>query len=866
MSSTDSSDDQALAETGPSHNVGNSRFHEADITLQRSLTTYRYENALVKTELSAALERHAREINELKFKYQSQIRDVEKKRGEIEVQLKEVQEKYMDENRQLQQINLHLQQQLTIAEEELDSANKAVEKSAKDKSLLEELWQQRMLASQTSLQSLKEENNRLKENLEKVTGDLDKERVTVREITTTLNSERHQQQLIKSRISEVEQQCKIQLTSAQAEASQLRQKLEQETSAGANRIKELMTMLEEEKSVLVRFKERASAKELEMEKRLAEEKQSVLCNSQQLIKQNAALQERIKNLETTLNNYGSKSDAKVSELEAKEQRTQEKLHEVEREKVVLEARVVALENLEGLLRKEREDSSLLRQELHLQRAEAEQLQSLNAELQQQIKLLKNKVADHEDQQEAIKKDSKKEIDTEQRLRAEQQALHQEELEQLRARIAALQTNFNDRNKSYLEECTQLKQKVRTYAKLIKKLRYKLEIGEVQLEQLEAQQSVLKDNVPSHVYRRLYSQLQDIVRKHNEFAAFIRGLSEFQSALPEDGKPHINFCGSQGAQETPINCPDSYRCGDINSLHLQRRTCYLPGGWTNILNGIEPARALRLGLNPSVTLRHIWTASTCHKSEKVSQHTPVVAPWKAVTEKKEQLREVGQDIIEDIKETKAKVKEQMDAIIERENIWTIPNLLCISRIVCSPILCNLVITGEYKWALGLFMFAGFTDLLDGWIARTFPNQASRLGSFLDPLADKVLVAMLFLSLTYVGLIPLPLTVIIVYRDLVIIGGASYVRYKSLPPPRTIVRYFDATHATAQLAPTTLSKINTAIQLGLITASLAAPVFGYVDHHLLTGLCWVTGVTTIGSGLTYIFSKDTYKILRHMKKSS
>lgn len=59
-------------------------------------------------------------------------------------------------------------------------------------------------------------------------------------------------------------------------------------------------------------------------------------------------------------------------------------------------------------------------------------------------------------------------------------------------------------------------------------------------------------------------------------------------------------------------------------------------------------------------------------------------------------------------------------------------------------------------------------------------------------------------------------------------------QSFTVQKTISRYFDATHATAQLAPTTISKVNTAIQLSLITASLAAPVFSYSDHYLLTGL--------------------------------
>ena len=116
---------------------------------------------------------------------------------------------------------------------------------------------------------------------------------------------------------------------------------------------------------------------------------------------------------------------------------------------------------------------------------------------------------------------------------------------------------------------------------------------------------------------------------------------------------------------------------------------------------------------------------------------------------------------------------------------------------------------------------------------------------------------------------PLTGLIIYRDVLIVGGASYVRYKSLPPPvsrrtssfssliylsykewnigrqpikhtnrkrltfclllqRTLFRYFDASHATARLAPTAISKFNTAVQLSLITAALAVPIFTLTDH--------------------------------------
>lgn len=231
---------------------------------------------------------------------------------------------------------------------------------------------------------------------------------------------------------------------------------------------------------------------------------------------------------------------------------------------------------------------------------------------------------------------------------------------------------------------------------------------------------------------------------------------------------------------------------------------------------------------------------------------------------ENMKERKSKVIEEIKERKSQVKEKVSEVIEHENIWTIPNILCIGRIVISPVIFQMILGGEYNTALGLFLLAGFTDILDGWIARKWPGQSTRLGSFLDPLADKVLVAFVFLSLTINGLIPVPLTGLIIYRDICIIAGASWVRFKSLPPPRTITRYFDATHATAQLAPTAISKINTAVQLGLITASLAAPVFHFVDNTALHILWGVTAVTTLSSGISYIFSNTTYTFLKNYEK--
>ncbi|KAF7418625.1 hypothetical protein HZH68_001278 [Vespula germanica] len=197
------------------------------------------------------------------------------------------------------------------------------------------------------------------------------------------------------------------------------------------------------------------------------------------------------------------------------------------------------------------------------------------------------------------------------------------------------------------------------------------------------------------------------------------------------------------------------------------------------------------------------------------------------------------ILEDIKETKKKV----EGIIERENIWTVPNLLCVGRMVTSPYLSYLILSQDYQVALWLLAFAGVSDLADGWIARTWSSQASKLGSFLDPVADKLLVGTLFLSLAWVGLIPVPLTCLVVARDIALVVAASYIRYRSLPAPKTLARYFDPTHATVQLAPTIASKLNTAVQLSFAAGTVAAPVFHFVNHPVLQCLCYITAISTL-----------------------
>lgn len=70
----------------------------------------------------------------------------------------------------------------------------------------------------------------------------------------------------------------------------------------------------------------------------------------------------------------------------------------------------------------------------------------------------------------------------------------------------------------------------------------------------------------------------------------------------------------------------------------------------------------------------------------------------------------------------------------------------------------------------------------------------------------------------------------------------------------------THATAQLAPTFISKVNTVVQLATVATSLGAPIWNYIDHPYLHGLWYLTGVTTAAAALSYLTVKDTFKILK------
>ena len=111
-------------------------------------------------------------------------------------------------------------------------------------------------------------------------------------------------------------------------------------------------------------------------------------------------------------------------------------------------------------------------------------------------------------------------------------------------------------------------------------------------------------------------------------------------------------------------------------------------------------------------------------------------------------------------------------------FTIPNLITLTRILLTPLFIIFLIQGRYRKALLIFILAGISDLADGLIARWW-QQKSRLGSYLDPLADKLLMSASFVTLSISHLIPSWLTVMVISRDVILGLGALILRLTDYP---------------------------------------------------------------------------------------
>jgi cardiolipin synthase (CMP-forming) len=166
---------------------------------------------------------------------------------------------------------------------------------------------------------------------------------------------------------------------------------------------------------------------------------------------------------------------------------------------------------------------------------------------------------------------------------------------------------------------------------------------------------------------------------------------------------------------------------------------------------------------------------------------------------------------------------------------IPNFLSLLRIILVPVVVIFLIQGSYGKALFSFTLAGLTDALDGALARLL-NCQTVLGSYLDPIADKLLLTASFVTLSILGVIPSWLTVVVISRDFIILIGIALLSMISVP---------------YVIKPAFVGKVTTALQIGTIFLALSFKAFSrYVSNDWIIILYWLTGIFTIASGLTYI----------------
>lgn len=167
------------------------------------------------------------------------------------------------------------------------------------------------------------------------------------------------------------------------------------------------------------------------------------------------------------------------------------------------------------------------------------------------------------------------------------------------------------------------------------------------------------------------------------------------------------------------------------------------------------------------------------------------------------------------------------------LW-LPNLITLARLLAVPVGVYLILVNQYGYAFWLFLVAGLSDAVDGFIAKRF-GADSVIGAYLDPLADKALLVAVYITLGHMGHVPIWLVILIAFRDLLIIGGAIL---------------FHTLGYSVKIRPLLVSKINTAAQILLATLVLAQLGIGLPLQAFNAWLIYVVAATTLVSGAAYV----------------
>jgi cardiolipin synthase (CMP-forming) len=168
--------------------------------------------------------------------------------------------------------------------------------------------------------------------------------------------------------------------------------------------------------------------------------------------------------------------------------------------------------------------------------------------------------------------------------------------------------------------------------------------------------------------------------------------------------------------------------------------------------------------------------------------------------------------------------------------SIPNTLSLARIVLVPLVVWLIITHEMLTAFVLFLLAGLSDAADGYLAKRF-QWRTELGAYLDPIADKLLLVSIYVTLGFSNHLPTWLVIAVVSRDILIVGAflLSWVLTRPVP-----------------VHPLLVSKANTLAQIVLAGLVLAELALGLGLQRLILFLIPVTGTLTIASAAAYFWT--------------
>ena len=178
---------------------------------------------------------------------------------------------------------------------------------------------------------------------------------------------------------------------------------------------------------------------------------------------------------------------------------------------------------------------------------------------------------------------------------------------------------------------------------------------------------------------------------------------------------------------------------------------------------------------------------------------------------------------------------------------LPNAISLLRIALVAPILSFILDDQFGWALALIWLAGFSDGIDGYLAKRF-DWHSRLGALLDPIADKLLVAGTFITLAITQHIPVWLAVIVILRDVIIVCGATVYNFLIGP---------------VQGEPTRISKLNTALQLLFLLFVLSRAGFDWPEEITITILGASILVTVVISGVDYVstWSRRALKRAKH-----